>query len=178
MCNRRVHACEVIHPYAAKKNPARMAQPSVCLSCGRVWPAGPYSIFDSALNRNLKAKWLFPQEKATLHDLKMSTSESKMPLDKHTKPFCNFQTDRNERRKAVVEDVVRRAQICLCNTCGSERIFQLARIAKKSIRDRRILHAPVRREGTFYLHVCRIAPYFRYEQHNFWHNTPSPDAVL
>ncbi len=37
-----------------------------------------YSMFDSALYRNLKAKWLFPQEKATLHDLKMSTSESKM----------------------------------------------------------------------------------------------------
>jgi hypothetical protein len=27
-----------------------------------------YSIFDSALYRNLDLKWLFPQEKATLHD--------------------------------------------------------------------------------------------------------------
>jgi hypothetical protein len=28
-----------------------------------------YSIFDSALYRNLEAKWLFPQEKATFLDL-------------------------------------------------------------------------------------------------------------
>jgi hypothetical protein len=37
-----------------------------------------YSIFDSALYRNRDAEWLFPQEKATLHDLKTSTCESKM----------------------------------------------------------------------------------------------------
>ena len=37
-----------------------------------------YSIFDSALYRNLDAEWHFPQEKVTLHDLQMSTSESKM----------------------------------------------------------------------------------------------------
>jgi hypothetical protein len=37
-----------------------------------------YSIFDSALYRNPEAEWLFPQEKATSHDLQMSTSESKM----------------------------------------------------------------------------------------------------
>jgi hypothetical protein len=37
-----------------------------------------YSIFDSALYRTRDAQWLFPQEKATLHDLQMSTSESKM----------------------------------------------------------------------------------------------------
>jgi hypothetical protein len=37
-----------------------------------------YSVFDSALYRNLETKWLFPQEKATSHDLKMLTSESKM----------------------------------------------------------------------------------------------------
>jgi hypothetical protein len=28
-----------------------------------------YSVFDSALYRNLNAEWLFPQEKATLHNL-------------------------------------------------------------------------------------------------------------
>jgi hypothetical protein len=37
-----------------------------------------YSIFDSALYRNRDAEWLFPQEKATLHDLQTSTCESKM----------------------------------------------------------------------------------------------------
>jgi hypothetical protein len=37
-----------------------------------------YSIFDSALYRIHAAEWLFPQGKATFHDLKMSTSESKM----------------------------------------------------------------------------------------------------
>jgi hypothetical protein len=37
-----------------------------------------YSIFDSALYRNLEAKWLFPQEKAAFLDLKMATNESKM----------------------------------------------------------------------------------------------------
>jgi hypothetical protein len=37
-----------------------------------------YSIFDSALSRKLVAKWLFHQEKATLHDLQMATSESNM----------------------------------------------------------------------------------------------------
>jgi hypothetical protein len=49
-----------------------------------------YSVFDSALYRNLDAKWLFPlrgphgqvvvrgvEVKATLHDLKMATLESK-----------------------------------------------------------------------------------------------------
>jgi hypothetical protein len=40
--------------------------------------AADYSIFDSVLYRNLEARRLFPQEKAPLHDLKMSTSESKM----------------------------------------------------------------------------------------------------
>jgi len=37
-----------------------------------------YSIFDSALYRNLRLKWHFHQEKATLHDLTMATCESKM----------------------------------------------------------------------------------------------------
>jgi hypothetical protein len=37
-----------------------------------------YSIFDSALYRNLDAQWLFSREKATLQYLKMATSESKM----------------------------------------------------------------------------------------------------
>src|SRR5208283_325058 len=36
-----------------------------------------YSGFDSAPYRNLDAEWHFPQENATLHDLQMSTSESK-----------------------------------------------------------------------------------------------------
>jgi len=39
--------------------------------------AGRYSGFDSALYRKLDAKWRFPQENATLHDLKVSTCESK-----------------------------------------------------------------------------------------------------
>ena len=39
---------------------------------------GGYSIFDSALYGKLEAKWLFPQEKATSHDLQMIISESKM----------------------------------------------------------------------------------------------------
>jgi len=39
--------------------------------------ANGYSGFDSALFRNLDAKWHFPQENATLLDLQMSTSESK-----------------------------------------------------------------------------------------------------
>ena len=37
-----------------------------------------YSIFDSTLYKNLDAKWLFSQEKATLHDVAMSLGESKM----------------------------------------------------------------------------------------------------
>jgi hypothetical protein len=37
-----------------------------------------YSIFDSALFRNLEAEWIFPQEKATLQDLQTATCESKM----------------------------------------------------------------------------------------------------
>ena len=37
-----------------------------------------YSIFDSALYRNLDTEWLFPQEKVALQDIQMSTSESKM----------------------------------------------------------------------------------------------------
>jgi hypothetical protein len=37
-----------------------------------------YSIFDSALYRSLKLKWILHQEKATLHDLTMATCESKM----------------------------------------------------------------------------------------------------
>jgi hypothetical protein len=37
-----------------------------------------YSIFDSAVDRKLEAKWLFPQEKATLFHLKTATCESKM----------------------------------------------------------------------------------------------------
>jgi len=36
-----------------------------------------YSGFDSALFKNLDAKWHFPQENATLLDLQMSTRESK-----------------------------------------------------------------------------------------------------
>ena len=36
-----------------------------------------YSGFDSALYRKLDAKWHFPQENATSHDLKMATCESK-----------------------------------------------------------------------------------------------------
>jgi hypothetical protein len=45
---------------------------------GRGRQTGRYSIFGSALYRHLGAKWRFPQEKATLLDLKMATSESKM----------------------------------------------------------------------------------------------------
>jgi hypothetical protein len=37
-----------------------------------------YSIFDSGLYRILEAMGLFPQEKATLHALKMSKCESKV----------------------------------------------------------------------------------------------------
>jgi hypothetical protein len=40
--------------------------------------ASHYSIFDSALYRNLEAEWIFPQEKATLQDLQTATCESKM----------------------------------------------------------------------------------------------------
>jgi len=36
-----------------------------------------YSGFDSALFKNLDAKWHFPQENATLLDLQMSTRKSK-----------------------------------------------------------------------------------------------------
>jgi len=36
-----------------------------------------YSGFDSALFKNLDAKWHFPQENAALLDLQMSTRESK-----------------------------------------------------------------------------------------------------
>jgi hypothetical protein len=36
-----------------------------------------YSVFDSGAYRNHEAEWLFPQEKATLHDLQMATYESK-----------------------------------------------------------------------------------------------------
>jgi hypothetical protein len=45
----------------------------LCLNSG--WPS--YSGFDSALYRNLDAKWHFPQENATSHDLQMATCESK-----------------------------------------------------------------------------------------------------
>jgi len=50
------------------------------------WSLGPsacvvffadYSGFDSALLRNLDAKWHFPEENAALLDLQMSTRESK-----------------------------------------------------------------------------------------------------
>jgi hypothetical protein len=54
------------HPTALGAPPS----PRLCF-CG-------YSIFDSALCRSLKVEWLFPQEKATLHDLTMATRESKM----------------------------------------------------------------------------------------------------
>jgi type IV secretory pathway VirB9-like protein len=37
-----------------------------------------YSIFASALSRNRAAEWLFPQEKATLQNAAMLTSEAKM----------------------------------------------------------------------------------------------------
>jgi hypothetical protein len=36
-----------------------------------------YSGFDSALYRNVNAKWHFSQENATSHDLKIATLESK-----------------------------------------------------------------------------------------------------
>jgi hypothetical protein len=36
-----------------------------------------YSVFDSGAYRNHDAEWLFPQEKATLHDPQMATCESK-----------------------------------------------------------------------------------------------------
>jgi hypothetical protein len=36
-----------------------------------------YSGFDSAPYRNVNAKWHFPQENATSHDLQMATRESK-----------------------------------------------------------------------------------------------------
>jgi hypothetical protein len=36
-----------------------------------------YSVFDFGAYRNHNAEWLFPQEKATLHDLQMATYESK-----------------------------------------------------------------------------------------------------
>jgi hypothetical protein len=41
-------------------------------------PLCGYSIFDSALFRNVEAEWLFSQEKATLHRAAMSICESKM----------------------------------------------------------------------------------------------------
>jgi hypothetical protein len=37
-----------------------------------------YSIFDSGIYRNHAAEWLFPQEKATLHEFSMAACESKM----------------------------------------------------------------------------------------------------
>jgi len=37
-----------------------------------------YSIFDSGVYRIHAEKWLFPQEKATIDSLLMSTSEAKM----------------------------------------------------------------------------------------------------
>jgi len=37
-----------------------------------------YSIFDSAFYGKLDAELVFPQEKATLHELPTATSESKM----------------------------------------------------------------------------------------------------
>jgi hypothetical protein len=39
---------------------------------------GGYSIFDSGPDRKLEAAWLFPQEKATLHDPKTATTKSKL----------------------------------------------------------------------------------------------------
>ena len=43
------------------------------------WGLNPvdYSGFDSALYRNVNAKWHFPQENATTHDPKMAALESK-----------------------------------------------------------------------------------------------------
>jgi hypothetical protein len=41
-------------------------------------PSCACSIFDSALYRSPRLKGLFPQEKATLHDLTMAAWESKM----------------------------------------------------------------------------------------------------
>jgi hypothetical protein len=41
--------------------------------------AESYSGFDSGLYRILDAKWHFSKEKATLHDLQMTTFESKSP---------------------------------------------------------------------------------------------------
>ena len=45
---------------------------------GKRAESASYSIFDSALYRNLEAEWIFPQEKATLQDLQTATCESKM----------------------------------------------------------------------------------------------------
>jgi hypothetical protein len=57
-------------PLSWRIQPGAPPSPRLCF-CG-------YSIFDSALYRSLKVEWLFPQEKATLHDLTMATRESKM----------------------------------------------------------------------------------------------------
>jgi hypothetical protein len=38
-----------------------------------------YSVLDSAPDVRHEAKWLFPQEKAALHDLQKATCESKTP---------------------------------------------------------------------------------------------------
>jgi len=42
----------------------------------RYW--GGYSSFDFDVYINRAAEWLFPQEKATLHDLKLARLESKI----------------------------------------------------------------------------------------------------
>ena len=47
------------------------------LTVMRTSDSGHYSGFDSALFRNLDAKWHFPQENGTLLNLQMSTRESK-----------------------------------------------------------------------------------------------------
>jgi hypothetical protein len=50
----------------------------IAFSTVELWTfAADYSGFDSALYRNHDAKWHFPQENATSHDLQMATRESK-----------------------------------------------------------------------------------------------------
>jgi len=60
-----------VHPSAPDQPGLSNPQPNILTLVPR------YSGFDSALFRNLDAKWHFPQENATLLDLQMSTRESK-----------------------------------------------------------------------------------------------------
>jgi hypothetical protein len=63
-------------PLSNPENPKGRAR----MGCGLLGldEPGGYSIFDSALYGNQETEWLFPQEKATLHDFVTSICESKM----------------------------------------------------------------------------------------------------